>query len=399
MYEKHNDYDVTLEALKSFKKKEIYVKEQLSRRSCFLGFDGYIDSLYSICQTRESPTEWTKMESMRTFGELLVNVAGSSANVERVLKRKISGGFAPNSCKAINGLGLNVYLIAALGYPEIDKNFIPITTRNSVEAISFANPGETIGLEFDDGKVMLTDFENILNIDWDLIVERVGFERIFKIIEKSDILGFGHWSLVPHLGEIWQHFLYDIFPSINKQKLKKKLFFVDLADIKKRNKTDINNMLVQLNKIDNYVPVMLSLNDQEAIDISKALDKVKNIRQDKENFIDFIEGGKLINNEVKISFLVIHSPHFATISTLNNHYWITEGFTAKPRYTTGAGDHFHSGVAAGLACQLTPPESLLIGNSLTAIFVRTGNSPNFTELSQFIDGYLNYIEVDNPNFP
>lgn len=396
MYEKQNDYDVTLDSLKSIKKKLKYLKNKLSQIKALLGFDGYIDSLYSLCRSRESATEWTKMGEMKTFGEYVVDVAGSSANIERVLKRKISGGFAPNSCKAINALGVEVCLIAALGFPEIDKTFAPITNEESIETISFANPGETAGLEFDDGKIMLTDFENILNIDWDLITERVGFERLFKIIEKSDIMGFGHWSLIPHLGEIWSHFLYDILPSVGN--VKDKLFFVDLSDVKKRNKKDIQEMLIQLQKIDYHVPVMLSLNDQEVIDISKAIDNVKTINPNKNNYEDYIKGGKLINEELNLSYLVIHDPHFATISTKDSHYWVSEGFTSKPQFTTGAGDHFHSGVATALSCNLTPPEAILMGNALTAIFVRTGNSPSFKELTSFISRYMEYIEKDNPDF-
>ena len=177
------------------------------------------------------------------------------------------------------------------------------------------------------------------------------------------------------------------------------MFFVDLADIKKRNKIDIQNMLKLLGKIDEVVPVMLSLNDQEAIDISKALDNVKDINPKVENHGDFVNGGRKINDEVDLSYLIIHSPYFATVSTKNNHYWVTEGITSKPKFTTGAGDHFHSGAAAGLVLNLTPPEALIIGNALTAIFVRTGNSPNFKDINQFINKYMDYIEHDNPDFP
>ena len=99
-----------------------------------------------------------------------------------------------------------------------------------------------------------------------------------------------------------------------------------------------------------------------------------------------------------MSYVVIHSPHFATISTKDNHYWITQAYTSKAKFTTGAGDHFHSAVAAGLACDLTPPEAILMANALTGIFIRTGNSPNFTELSQFIESYIEYVEKDNPEF-
>jgi len=397
MYEKYSEYDNTLEAIKSIKKKIESLKNKLQKLSCFLGFDGYIDYLYSLCQSRESATEWTKMKNMKTFGALITNVAGSSANIERILKRKISGGFAPNSCKAINGIGVKVYLIAALGYPKINDVFTPLIDKNSVDATSFSNPGETLGLEFDDGKIMLTDFENILKINWDLLMERVKLETIIEKIEVSDIMGFGHWSLIPKIEEVWAHFFYDIFPNVKN--LDNKLFFVDLADIKKRAKEDIKNMISILQKINTKVPVMLSLNDQEAIDVSKALDKVKDIDQKKPDFADYIEGGKLLNEEAKLSYLVIHSPYFSTISTKDSHYWISQAFTSEPRFTTGAGDHFHSGVAAGLACNLTPAESILMGNALTAIFIRTGKSPKFDELFQFITRYIDYLEQDNPNFP
>jgi hypothetical protein len=244
---------------------------------------------------------------------------------------------------------------------------------------------------------MLTDFENVYKITWESLIERVGVDKLIEELQTSDTYGFGHWSLVSALDDIWIHLLEDVFPSLTS--LKNKLFFVDLADIKKRNKADIQNMLKLLHKIDDVIPVMLSLNDQEAIDISKALDNVNAINPNKENHADYIKGGKIINHEVNVSYLIVHSPYFATVSTIDNHYWVTEGVTSKPRFTTGAGDHFHSGAAVGLTLELTPPEALIIGNALTAIFVRTGNSPNFNELTQFINNYMNYIEHDNPNFP
>ena len=146
------------------------------------------------------------------------------------------------------------------------------------------------------------------------------------------------------------------------------------------------------------MPVMLSANDQEASLISKILDNVKTIDSHKPEFEDYIEGGLYLNNEINVSYLVIHSPHFATISTKKDHYWITEGFTSKPKFTVGAGDHFHTGVALGLSCKLSPMESVLIGNALTAVFVRTGISPNYNQLKKYIFRYMDYINEDNPHF-
>ena len=392
MYKPQNNFDNTLESLENIKKKITELESSLLKKTCFLGFDGYVDSLYSVVQSRENANEWTKMNTLKYFGELLIDVAGSSANVERVLKKRIFGGFAPNTCKAINALGAKIFLIAALGYPKLNEFYIHLP---NVESFPIANPGETLGLEFDDGKVIITDFEPILNITWKTLIDIVKQDNIIQMVDKSDILGFGHWALVPNLNDIWKHFMVEIFPSISN--LKNKLFFVDIADIRKRSANDINDLIKTLQNINDYIPVLLSANDQEALYLSKILPNVRNLANSQS--LDFIESGKLINREANLSYLVIHSPHFATISTEEDHYWITEGFTSKPKFTVGAGDHFHSGTVLGLSCNLTPPEAILLGNALTAIFVRTGNSPNFYQLSQFIGRYMDFIANDNPNFP
>ncbi|MHA1106203.1 MAG: hypothetical protein ACTSPN_10880 [Promethearchaeota archaeon] len=385
---------MTLETIETLKKKLNSFESAVINKSCFLGFDGYVDSLYSLVQSRSSAKKWTRMSTMKLFGELLVSVAGSSANIERVLKKRIFGGFAPNTSRALSTLGVKNILVAALGIPKIDDLYIE---QEGVESISISNPGQTLGLEFDDGKVMITDFEPILNIDWITILKHVKREHLIQVLDQSDMMGFGHWALIPNLNAIWHHFLKELFPSISN--LKDKLFFVDIADIRKRTKQDILDLISILGKINEKIPVMLSVNDQEAYFLSKFLDNVKTFTPYQENSTDYIDGGKRLNTEMNLSYLVIHSPHFATISTVEDHYWITEGFTSKPKFTVGAGDYFHSGTVLALSCGLTPPEAILMGNALTAIFVRTGKSPNFNQLSQFISRYMEFIDNDNPNFP
>ncbi|TFG16318.1 MAG: hypothetical protein EU531_06825 [Promethearchaeota archaeon] len=394
MYSKLNEYDVTSETLHGLTSKLHSFKQRSSKIICFLGFDGYIDSLYSIVKTRKDAANWDRLESMKEFGKFITDIAGSSANIERVLKKKVFGGFAPNTSRALNALGVKTILMAALGLPEFSQYYKPSTL---VKSISIANPGETLGLEFDDGKVMITDFEPILNINWEKITKSVSKSLLIEYVNNSNILGFGHWALVPLLNEIWNHFLNDIFPSITEKK--KKLFFVDIADITKRPREDILKMISILQKIDQEIPIMLTVNDREAIRLSHILSNVKPIKVKKENLKDFFKAGRFINDEINLSYFVIHSPHFATISTYTEHYWVTEGYTSTPKFTVAAGDHFNTGVAISLATGLNPSESILIGNALTAIFVRTGISPNFNQLNQYVERYMEFIMKDNPQFP
>lgn len=397
-YQRKNEYDLTLETFHSLREKIKTIEGKIKSKTCFLGFDGYIDSIYSLVKSRSGPKQWNPMKKMETFGEIIKEVAGSAANIERVLKRRTSGGFAPNTAKAMNTLGININLVVALGYPKIMDLFTPLTNKKSVKTISFSDPGETLGLEFNNGKLLMPDFSNVVNINWNLLIERIELDYLVSLMKDSDLMGFGHWTSLPYFNEIWEHMLEEIFPKLPN--LQERLFFVDLGDIRKRNRKDKNKMLQILQKIDDEIPVVLSLNDQEAIEISKILENVAPIDPTKPNYSDYFEGGKRINQELNLSYLVIHSPHFATISLKNSeHYWITQGYTSEPHFTTGAGEYFHSGTLIGLSCCVRPEEAILMGNSLTGIFVRTGKAPNLNQLTNYIENYMAFIEHDRAEFP
>ena len=398
MYKKLNKYDCTLESINSLKSKLPSLKTIIQKKFCFLGFDGFIDSLYNVIHSRESLKKWNRMEFMKDFGKLVMDVAGSSVGINLYLKRMTSGGFTSNVCKALNMLGVQqIFLASAWGYPNIIDVFSPLASINSVDVNSFANPGRTIGLEFNDGKIMLSDIDEILNINWNLIHERIGLNYLIEKFNMCDLIGMGYWATILQLEDIINHVLMDIFPSVKN--LRDKLLFLDLADVKRRTKKDLISFLKFIPNIEEKIPLLLSLNDQEAKDILFTLNEVNLLSTLKKDLNDLTDAGIYINKVLNLTYLVIHSPHFATITTKKDHYWVTEGFTSSPNFTTSAGDHFNAGSVLGLACNLTPAEALVMGNALTAIFVRTGKSPNLEELSQFIHKYMDYVKNDNPEFP
>ncbi|GAH32964.1 unnamed protein product, partial [marine sediment metagenome] len=61
----HNKYDVTQKALVGVKSKIDAMEGSASNKYVFLGFDGYIDSLYSLVSNREDVSNWTLMNSMK----------------------------------------------------------------------------------------------------------------------------------------------------------------------------------------------------------------------------------------------------------------------------------------------------------------------------------------------
>jgi sugar/nucleoside kinase (ribokinase family) len=59
-------------------------------------------------------------------------------------------------------------------------------------------------------------------------------------------------------------------------------------------------------------------------------------------------------------------------------------YAAKPLITTGAGDHFNAGFAAGQMMGLDPEASLLVGVSTSGHYVRTARSPSLSDLETFL---------------
>lgn len=399
IYKPIHQYDVTENAVVSYLKKKDDLNIVASNKTIFLGFDGYIDLIYSLVSSRASPEEWTRMKTMKEFGSRVLKTAGSSCNIERVLKKDIAGGFAPNMARAIENLGSWVILAAAMGKPDIKPLFKEFSDR--VKLISIQNHGTTVCLEFDDGKVMTTDFGSINSLSWETIMEIIPRDKFIDLFEQSNAIGQGHWALVPNMNDFWKKMIHEIFPSLSDSK--SKFFMVDVADVTKRSDKSILEMLNLLHGIETFMPTVLSMNDRETIEVSKVLSRNseeyggKTIHeiQDKTDYYDI---GKRMNELLDLSYITSHDPHFTTITTRKNHYWVTEGFTAHPNFTTSAGDHYNAGVLLGLVCGLEPYESLVLGNAITAVFVRTGVSPSIHHANSFISNYFHYIEEDDNSF-
>ncbi|MFX0100492.1 MAG: hypothetical protein ACFFCS_13040, partial [Candidatus Hodarchaeota archaeon] len=71
------------------------------KKKILLGFDGFVDNLYSVVDHVDANGTFKMMDSMKKWAERIWNATGSSASMERVLKRQTTGGFTCNVGKAI----------------------------------------------------------------------------------------------------------------------------------------------------------------------------------------------------------------------------------------------------------------------------------------------------------
>ncbi|MHA1370817.1 MAG: hypothetical protein ACTSRA_14035, partial [Promethearchaeota archaeon] len=245
-------------------------------------------------------------------------------------------------------------------------------------------------LEFSDGKIMLTDFAPINSVTWDLIEEKLGKQNFSNLVEAADGVGQGHWALVPHMNELWMAWLDEIFPTLKR---KRRVFFVDPADMSKRTSDHIKKMFEILERINGIhgFEVVISFNDKE---ISQACQSL-GLSRDYRTYNDFLIAGEDLMKKFALNSVVIHSPHFALIITEKDSYFVKEGYTSAPRFTTAAGDHFNGAVFSMLVTGIfNPEEAILFGNSSTAFFVRTGESPDLGKILHFLKNYNRYLQSD-----
>ena len=353
-----------------------------------LGFDGYIDNLLSVVRVRHSPSNYEIMEKMSEWADRIAQSAGSSASMERILKQISVGGFTCNVGKGLStlcGKNRNVHLIGSFGLPTMHQIFQEqLVELYQCVPFSVGDPGYTDAYEFSDGKIMMVSFENINRLDWNQILSNTGQEFLIEEFDQSRLWGIGYWSSSPHMSEIFSALQKLIFPNLSNSALGKYLI-LDLSDLRKKPQNQLAELTALLPQFEEFVQVVLLLNDRELEDLGLALDG--NAKQDPLSLTH------LIRDKLNLSLVISHGPNLATLVSEKFENVVFNTYTSAPRYTTSAGDHFTAGVCYAL---LWAPIDVIsiFGNCASSYFVRTGKSPTALELKQFLTNYTKYLQKD-----
>ena len=67
---------------------------------------------------------------------------------------------------------------------------------------SLGTPGYCDAVEFDDGKLMLTETSEAAELDWKTLKDRVDPETLAGHLDGADILGVGYWTVTTALPDI-----------------------------------------------------------------------------------------------------------------------------------------------------------------------------------------------------
>lgn len=335
-----------------------------------IGFDGFVDEIIHVVDKRRNEDDFDRIPDITAFSERVAQGAGLSANIELVPTQVKLGGNGPIMANAIIAQGYDVSYIGALGKYYIHPVFSEFSTKCK-KVVSLTDPGFTEALEFLDGKVMLGKMNNLVDVNFENLIEKIPNQELVELLESVDLLAFTNWTMLPKLNTIITE-----FNAIISKLKKKPLVFLDLADPRKRTQEDIRQVLTHISEMG--TSTILSMNLSESTIISLVL----GIKED-----DLLLRASLIREALNITAIVIHPVNGAVIAYEHEHIWVDGPYTPTPFLTTGAGDNFNAGFCNGWLNGMTPGESLLMGVCSSGFYVRHGYSPNMDELTGFIKNW------------
>lgn len=353
-------------------KKLIGVNYNTTKAKVSIGFDGYTDLIQKVVLSNNG-SNVNYYSSLEDIGRHIMATAGKSAQLELVTSITKAGGNAPIMANAMGALGVSNYCFGTMGVPEIHPVFKEMNSNCTL--LSFGSPAQTNALEFDDGKLILSEVSTFENITLKKIIKEKGEGYFKEPFLQSEMIAMVDWCNMPACTTLWK----EIHEFILKHQIKPSLFFFDIADPSKKSATEIKEVLQVISLFSNIGSTIFGMNENEVVKVYHALtgnDTPPASLEVAAQFIfDKMDVHKLLVHPTSYSFLVSKTGIIKR-----------EGKLIKfPKLLTGGGDNLNAGFCFGLLNGFTDEECLLIGMATSGAYVQNGYSPDIDELIAFLE--------------
>lgn len=355
------------------------------------GFDGAVDSIIRVVDTRESRESFTPMRSMRQFAQRVESQAGRSINVEFVVERVKIGGNGPLFANPFTRWGARVAYIGALladpdapvsrgsdaarmTHPVFDE-FVARCER----VYPIAGPALSDACEFADGKVIIGKTAAQDAVSWEGVLDAVGgVDGAVGLFRGATLFAPMNWTMLSSMTEIWRAMARDILPGIDANE--RPGVFVDLADPAKRTDGDLRAAIDALGAMNELTPVALGCNFSESARLARVLGA--SLSEDES---DLGARASALRDAINLSTVCVHTRRAAGASDASGCAHFDAAFTSDPAISTGAGDTFNAGFALGHALGAPLAQRVALGVANSGFYVRHRTPPSIGELASFLD--------------
>jgi fructose-1-phosphate kinase PfkB-like protein len=344
---------------------------QPSDTKALIGFDGYIDYIQKAVHSASANTR-TYFDTITNFSTHVAAAAGKSAQIELRTHAVKMGGNAPIMSHALGSLGVENFCIGTLGHHQ-QINPVFSSMHSNCKLITIGASATSNALEFNDGKIILSEVAVFDEIELPHILQQTGKAQLVQMMRESTLLSFVDWANLPHCTKLWAQLLQ----LINEENVIGKTFFFDLCDPSKKTDTEINDALQVISKYTKAGTTVLGLNENEANKVYKAL-----FNQLPSGTIESIS--QSIFNQLGIDVLMVHPVDCALAVSKEGCIKVMGHVVQQPKVLTGGGDNLNAGFCYALMNDFSFEEALLAAMGTSGAYVKNGYSPTVQELIQYI---------------
>ena len=359
-----------------------------AKHFALVGLDGFIDKIQHPV-LRQDKSGSTFYNSLDQFGARISEAAGQSAQIELHTNTVKLGGNAPIFSNALANLGVANSCLGTFGYPQIHPVFQKI--HDDSELITLGDAAETNALEFNDGKLILSELSTFANLNWKTIKERTDVSRLLEKYQKADLVALVDWCNLVHATDIWKGVLYDLVKHSGKSSKK---FFFDLADPSKKSDHEIDQVISVINEFAKYGEVTLGLNENEANRIADFFTRQSG-KPAQEELLSTV--GTAIFRNMAIDQLLVHPIDGCLLTFSNGQTYLNGRVVEKPEVSTGGGDNFNAGYCFGMLNQFEHQESMVLAMAASGAYVEHGFSPDKNLLKNYLANWLQELEKPGNN--
>jgi hypothetical protein len=341
-----------------------------------VGLDGFVDKIQNPVQF-QSKKRCVYYKSLSDFGQRVKEASGQSAQIELHTNTVKLGGNAPIYANALAHLAINNICLGTFGIPEIHPVFQKI--HRGSQLVSLGNAAETNALEFDDGKLILSELSTFSHLDWMQVKSQVDINYLAEQAAKVQLFGLVDWCNLTHASNIWTGIFEDLVQPYVKQRPH---FFFDLADPSKKSTKEVKEVIDIINGFSAFGPVTLGLNENETIRLAGFLGISGDVTDDLKSLVSL---GRKLFDFMGIDRLLVH-PIDGCISIDHSKELYLEGrLVEHPKVSTGGGDNFNAGFCFGLLNGYKDLESMVCAMATSGAYVQNGRSPDLKALIDYME--------------
>ncbi|MDS0258781.1 hypothetical protein NDI56_05165 [Haloarcula sp. S1CR25-12] len=339
------------------------------------GFDGYLDRVREVVADRTDPTSHERLPTLSGFRDRVDRSVEeeSSLSFEWLENGRRTGGHTCHLARAFGTWAFEPTLVGMYGDPVHESFEVEF---GEYDLVTLGEPGVTDAVEFDDGKLMLTEIGDTMTLDWAGLADRLGHERLLDRLEGAALLGVGYWSETPFLPDV----LDGLAARWDDIEAPPETVLVDPGDVRKLDRDRLRAGREAIGRLDEVTDVVVSANRAETGVLADAYDEAADR--------SFEAAAEEVYGALAPTWFVGHGVDRSVVVTGAGTDSVAVPAVDEPEMTTSSGDHFNAGLALGVISGLGPSAAVVLGNSVAGHFVRTADQPSLDEVSAFVGDYL-----------